>query len=114
MRKFVMFAAAVLVTVSPAMAAETWTGTISDTKCAAKHDKSEHGGATADDHQCVNECVEGGEKYVFLSGGKTYHIANQDFAALKNHAGHNVALSGDMKGDSITITKIEMPKAAKK
>jgi hypothetical protein len=51
---------------------------------------------------------------VFVSEGKTYQIANQDFAALKDHGGHKVALSGEMKGDSITVSKIEMPAAAKK
>lgn len=115
MKKFAMFATAVLFAASPALAAEkTWNGTVSDAKCAAKHAKTEHGGASADDHDCVNKCVDGGGKYVFVSGGKTYQIANQDFAALKDHAGHNVALSGEMKGDSITVSKVEMPKAEKK
>ena len=50
--------------------------------------------------------------YVFIAGGKTYQIANQDFAGLKDHGGHKVALSGEMKGDSITISKIEMKAAA--
>jgi hypothetical protein len=49
-----------------------------------------------------------------VSGDKTYQIANQDFATLKNHAGHGVALTGEMKGESITVSKIEMPKAKAK
>jgi len=114
MKKYVLFAAAVLFAASPAIAAEkTWTGTLSDAKCAAKHAKTEHSGASADDHDCVNKCVEGGQKFVFVEGGKTYQIANQDFADLKTHAGHHIALTGEMKGDSITVSKIEMPKAAK-
>jgi len=48
---------------------------------------------------------------VFVSGGKTYQIANQDFADLKAHGGHKVALTGEMKGDSITVSKIAMPAA---
>jgi hypothetical protein len=44
-----------------------------------------------------------------VSEGKTYKIDNQDFAGLKTHAGHNVALTGEMKGDTITVSKIEMP-----
>jgi hypothetical protein len=114
MKKLVMFAAAVAFTASPALAAEkTWNGTIADSKCAAKHAKGEHGG-TADDADCVKKCVEGGSKYVFVSGGKTYQIANQDLAALKDHAGQSVALSGEMKGDSITVSKVDTPKEAKK
>ena len=40
-------------------------------------------------------------------------IANQDFAGLKDHGGHKVTLSGEMKGDSVTVSKIEMPAAKK-
>ena len=116
MKKFVMFAAAVVFAASPALAADkTWNGTISDAKCAAHHAKAEHGSQADSDHECANKCVEGGSKYVFVSGGKTYAIANQDFAGLKAHAGHaNVALSGEMKGDSITVSKVDMPKAESK
>jgi hypothetical protein len=52
--------------------------------------------------------VAGGSKYVFVSGGKTYQVANQDFAGLKDHAGHKVALTGEVKGDSVTVSKIDM------
>ena len=115
MKKFVMLAAAVLFAASPALAAEkTWNGTIGDSKCNATHHKAEHGAQDDSDHDCVNKCVEGGNKYVFVSGGKTYQIANQDFAALKDHAGHKVALSGEMKGDTITVSKVEIPKSESK
>jgi hypothetical protein len=113
MKKFVMFAAAVAFAASPALAAEkTWNGTLSDAKCNAKHHPAEHGSQADSDHDCVTKCVEGGSKMVFVSGGKTYQIANQDFADLKAHGGHKVALTGEMKGDAITVSKVEMPKAA--
>jgi len=113
MKKFVMLAAAILFTAAPALVAadKTWNGTISDAKCNGKHSKAEHGSQADSDHDCVTKCVDGGSKYVFVSGGKTYQIANQDFADLKAHGGHKVALSGEMKGDSITVSKIEMPAA---
>ena len=111
MKKLAMLAAAILFTVAPIVSAadKTWTGTISDSKCAAKHAK-----ATEADASCVTKCAAGGAKYVFMAGGKTYEIANQDFAALKDHGGHKVALTGEMKGNSITVSKIEMAPAAKK
>lgn len=110
MKKFAMLAAAILFAAAPALAAEkTWNGTIGDSKCNAKHSKAEHGSQTDSDHDCVNKCVGGGQKYVFVSSGKTYQIANQDFAGLKDHGGHKVALTGEMKGDSITVSKIDMP-----
>ncbi len=79
--------------------------------CGAKHADGEHGTKKMTDRQCVEACVKGGEKYVFVSDGdKVLKIANQDFDALKAHAGHEVMLTGDLKGDTITVTKIEMPK----
>lgn len=115
MKKFAMFAAAVLFAAAPAIAADkTWTGRLDDSKCAGHHAKAEHGSQTDSDHECVTKCVESGQKFVFITGGKTYTIANQDFADLKAHGGHTVALTGEMKGDAITVSKIEMPKAASK
>src|SRR3954447_22091839 len=113
MKKFAMLAAAIVFAATPALSAaeKTWNGVIGDSKCNAKHSKSEHGSQTDSDHDCVGKCVEGGAKYVFVSGGKTYQIANQDFADLKAHGGHKVALTGEMKGDSITVSKIAMPAA---
>jgi len=115
MKKFVMFAAAVLFAASPVLAGEskTLTGVLSDAKCNGKHKAAEHGSQADSDHECVTKCVEGGGKYVFVSGGKTYQIANQDFADLKAHGGHTVALTGEMKDDAITVSKIAMPKADK-
>jgi hypothetical protein len=115
MKKFAMLAAAMLFAAAPLASAadKTWTGVISDAKCAGTHQKAEHGSQADSDHDCTTKCVAGGQKYVFVAGGKTYQIANQDFAALKDHGGHKVALSGEMKGDSITVSKIDMPAAAK-
>ena len=116
MKKFVMLAAAILFTAAPALVAadKTWNGTISDAKCNGKHSKAEHGSQADSDHDCVTKCVDGGSKYVFVSGGKTYQIANQDFADLKAHGGHTIALTGEMKGEAITVSKIEMGKSADK
>jgi hypothetical protein len=114
MKKFVMFAAAILFATAPALVAadKTWNGTLTDTKCAnGKHSKDEHP-TVAGDHDCSAKCLAGGEKSLFLAGGKTYKIANQDFAGLKDHAGHKVALTGEVKGDTITVSKIEMKAAA--
>jgi len=113
MKKFAMLAAAILFAV-PALAADkTLTGVIGDAKCGDKHMKAEHGSQADSDHDCVTKCVAGGQKYVFVSGGKTYEIANQDFADLKAHGGHKVKLTGEVKDNSITVSKIEMSAPAK-
>jgi hypothetical protein len=110
-----LFVAALLFSAAPILAAEkTWNGTISDSMCGAKHPAGEHDGKKMSEADCVKGCVEKGAKYVFISGGKTYQIANQDFADLKDHAGHKVALTGEMKDDAITVSKIEMPAAKEK
>ncbi len=113
MRKIILAAAIVVMGASGAFAADhTWTGKISDSKCGAKHSAGEHG-MKMTDRACTEACVKGGAKYVFASKGKVYQIANQDNADLAAHAGHTVKLTGEMKGDSITVSKIQMPKGSK-
>ena len=87
---------------------KTWTGQISDSMCGASHAKmtSAHAGMT--DRDCALACVKAGGKYVFVSDGKVYKIANQELALLQVHAGHTVRLTGDMKGDTITVSNITM------
>ena len=89
----------------------TWTGQISDNMCAGSHAKmmAAHPDAKMTSHDCTNACVKAGAKYVFISNGKTYSIANQDFADLQEHAGHTVRLTGTLDGDTITVSKIVMP-----
>ena len=89
-------------------ASKTWTGQISDSLCGASHAKmtSAHAGMT--DRDCALACVKRGAKYVFVSDGKVYNIANQELAVLQTHAGHTVQLTGDMKGDIITVSNITM------
>ena len=97
-----------LVTFS-ASAEQTWTGQISDSNCGLSHAHmtSAHPGMT--DRDCVQACIKGGGKYVFVTDGKVYNIENQDLALLASHAGHTVRLTGDMKGDTITVSNIVMP-----
>jgi len=95
---------------APSLRAETWKGRVSDSMCGAKHADGEHGTKKTTDRECVAKCIKGGGTYVFAVGDKVFKVANQDFEGLKVHAGHEVMLTGDMKGETITVTKIEMPK----
>jgi hypothetical protein len=54
--------------------------------------------------------VKAGNKYVFVSKGQVYEIANQNLPDLKKHAGQKVQLTGDLGSDSetITVAKIQM------
>ena len=81
--------------------AATWSGTISDANCGAKHtDASEKSMA------CVNKCVGGGAAAVFVTGVKVLKIANQD--AVKEHLGHKVDVTGELEGDTVTVSKVTM------
>ena len=90
---------------------KTWTGQVSDSMCGASHAKmiAGHTGAKLTETDCTLACVKAGAKYVFVSGGKVYDISNQDDADLMKHAGHTVRLTGEMSGNSITVSKIVMP-----
>jgi hypothetical protein len=114
MKKVFLLVAALALVGTGVARAETWKGTISDSTCGLKHSADKHGGKGADHRACVEKCVAGGGSYVFLSGEKAIAIANQSFAGLKTHAGHEVMLTGDLKDGKLTVTKIEMPKAEKK
>ena len=100
----------ILGVVSASAAEKTLTGKISDSMCGAKHNTAaEHGSKQMSDRDCALACVkEHNAKYVFVSGGKVYNIGNQDFAALQEHAGHTVKFTGDLNGDTFTVSKIEM------
>ena len=112
-KNLVMFAAALLFAAAPALAAadKTWTGTISDSKCGAKHPAGEHNGKKMTEEDCAKACVEGGAKPVFVTGGKVYTIENPD--TVKGHEGHKVKLTGEMKGNAITVSKVEMASSMK-
>jgi hypothetical protein len=99
---------------SVSAADQTWTGQISDSKCGDNHtqmtterykDLQLTSGAPAKD--CTLACVKAGGKYVFVMNGKIYKIANQHFAALKEHASEFVRLTGDLQDDRILVSRIE-------
>ncbi len=109
MRFITTFAAAVLLSGTALAADQTLTGQISDSMCKAKHEEAAEGAGKMADRDCTLSCVKGGSKFVLVSGGKVLAIANQDLPDLQTHAGHTVKVTGEVKGDTITVSKIEMP-----
>ena len=106
MRQYVCFVALTGLMIGSNLAAQqTWTGQISDSMCGAKHTMQ---GMT--DRACTEMCVKAKGKYVFVTGGKVYQIADQSSKDLATHAGHTVVLAGSMKDDTVTVSKIDMPK----
>ena|SRR2546425_11514871 len=100
----------ILVALVSFAAEKNWTGKISDSMCGASHAAMAHEGKKINDHDCTVECVKGGSRYVLVSQGKVLDIENQDFAELKEHAGHSVKVTGEMSADNkrIKVSKIEV------
>ena len=92
---------------------QTWKGKISDSNCKEKHPAGEHDGKKMTDADCTSVCVKKGAKYVFVTDGKVYQLANQSSKQIATHAGHEVELTGVMKGETITANVLKMPAAAK-
>jgi hypothetical protein len=110
MKLALFLAAAVLLAAPFSLAAEqTWTGKISDSACGAKHEEAAEGQGVMADRDCTQACVRGGSKYVLVVDGKVLQIANQDNKDLATHAGHAVKMTGELKGNAITVSKVEMP-----
>lgn len=103
-KRLVMLAVTVLAFGCLAWAAgKSWTGTVSDSHCGAKHAEASDAAAA-----CVTKCVEGGAKYVLVSGGKVYQLDAQDKFA--DFAGKSVTVTGTMKGGSITVESVAAAK----
>jgi hypothetical protein len=81
--------------------AESWTGTISDEHCGAKH-----AAAAEADMKCSQSCIGRGAAAVFVVGDKVLKIDNQD--AVKGHEGHKVTITGKLTGDTVHVDSVKM------
>jgi hypothetical protein len=79
----------------------TVNGWVTDSKCGAK-------GANAGAEACTKKCLAAGAKMVVVTDGdqKVLMVDNPD--ALKGHEGHHVAVTGEVKGDSIHVGSVKM------
>lgn len=80
--------------------------------CEKDHSMMATGNAKPNAKECTLACVKGGSKFVFVTGGKVYQIANQDLDDLKTYAGSNVKLTGELQPDGTSI-KADKLQAAK-
>lgn len=90
--------------VSAAFAAgKSYTGTVSDAMCGAKHM-----GSAAD---CTRGCVKKGSKYALVVGDKVYTLETSDktaLATLDKQAGEKATVTGTEKDNTITITSVKV------
>jgi len=78
---------------------KTFTGTVSDEHCGAKHAK-----ASAEAETCVEKCVSGGAEYVLVSRGEVYQVDDQD--KFKGMGGKAVKVTGSLNESTITVADV--------
>jgi hypothetical protein len=91
-------------TVSAFAKGKTFTGTVSDAMCGAKHAMA--GDAAA----CTRGCVSKGSKYALVVGDKVYTLETSDNAALATldkQAGAKVTVTGTEKDNTIRVSSVE-------
>jgi hypothetical protein len=98
MKKLIAVAGLVFGLSAIGMAADV-KGFVEDTNCAGKP-------AMKEDAECAKKCIKGGSPAVLVGeDGKIYKIANQD--KIVAHAGEKVTVTGDVKGDTITVASVK-------
>jgi hypothetical protein len=108
MRRVVIAASLFLVSFATAgfAADQTWTGMIGDSKCGASHKAMQEHNAKLTDRACTEACIKSGGEYILSANGKVYKLENQKDPALAENAGKPVTVTGTIKGNTITATKI--------
>jgi hypothetical protein len=82
---------------------KTYTGTVSDAMCGAKH-------AMGDAAACTRACVGKGSKYALVVGEKVYTLETSDkdaLATLDKQAGAKATVTGTAKGNTITVSSVK-------
>jgi len=91
-------------TLSALAAGKSYTGTVSDAMCGAKH------AMAGDDAACTRGCVSKGSKYALVVGKKVYTLETSDkdaLATLDKQAGAKATVMGTEKGDTITVSSVK-------
>lgn len=83
---------------------KTFTGTVSDSMCGAKH------AMPGDDAACTRACVSKGSKYALVVGNKVYVLETSNKAALTTldkQAGAKATVTGTEKDNTITVSSVK-------
>ncbi len=79
-----------------------WSGVLADSKC-------KHTDGTEKSIACTQSCVKRGGEAVFItSDDKVLKIDKASMDKVTPHLGHKVTVTGDVKGDTVTIESIKM------
>jgi len=100
-----LFMVASLFVSSFAASGKTFTGTVGDSMCGAKH--------MGDAATCTRTCVSKGSKYALIVGDKVYTLETSDKAALDTldkQAGAMATVTGTEKDNTITVSSVKAAK----
>ncbi len=87
--------------------AQTYTGTVSDAMCGAKHMME------GDPAACLHACVQKGSKYALIVGDKVYTLDAKDKASLDTLdklAAKKATVKGVADGDTIEVSSVQPAK----
>jgi len=101
----VLLLTAVLSIASFAASGKTYTGTVSDAMCGAKH--------MGDPASFTRGCVGKGSKYALVVGDKVYTLDTSDKAALDTldkQAGAKVTVTGTENDNVIAVSSVKAAK----
>jgi len=96
-----------LIPASFAAKAQTFTGTVSDAMCGAKHMMP------GDDAACLRACIQKGSKYALVVGDKVYTLDVKDKATLDQLdklAAAKATVKGEADGDTIEVSSVTATK----
>jgi hypothetical protein len=102
-----LLVAALAVTVALAASGKSFTGTVSDSMCGAKH------AMPGDDAGCTRACVAKGSKYALVVGDKVYTLETSNKAALATldkQAGAKATVTGTEKDNTIMVSSVKAAK----
>ena len=92
-----------------AASGKSYTGTVSDSMCGAKHAMPEMMPA------CTRACVGKGSKYALVVGDKVYTLETSDKAAhrhLDKQAGAKATVTGTEKDNTIAVSSVKPSKVS--
>jgi hypothetical protein len=98
---------AALIPASFAAKVQTFTGTVSDAMCGAKHMMP------GDDAGCLRACVKKGSQYALVVGDKVYTLDTSDKATLDQLdklAAAKATVKGEADGDTIKVASVTAAK----
>ena len=89
---------------------QVWSGTLSDSMCAASHQMRMTAGKMSE-RDCVFECLKALAKYVLVADKddkqEVIPIATQDLGGLPLYAGRPVRITGELRNGAIVAAKVE-------